>query len=314
MTLRLLGLLWTATLLSSASAAEPEPVRDAALMAYEVHAERCASVAGNDVLVAAESTVAVVEVWARVSDVFASSGAPHLQYWRGVLAQCLGRTDDAVRDLLEFVVAAHDQPENGSFTRDAKRRLKQLGIPVASTLRERGVPVGPLAIWEALGQKEARLGVGGHFGRGQPLVLVALGGGWQRVGPYDYGSLDLDVSVRLAGPLRAVAGGATALSGRTRGADGEPVEPAERASLTTVSLGAELRIPWPVRASLSGRLLLAPNPHGTRGAPLLVGGAVRGGGDYPIPGHPLLVGGFLEIGGLERWVAVRLMGRLTVAI
>lgn len=314
MNLRLLGLLWTAALLSPASAAEPEPARDAALLAYEVHTEQCAAVAGRDVAVAAESTMLVVEAWARVSDAFDGSGAPHLQYWRGVLAQCLGRGDDAIRDLIDFVVVAHDQPEHAGFVRDAKRRLGQLGIPVASTLRERGVPVGPLAVWEALAQREARLGVGGRFARGQPFVLVALGGGWQRVGPYDYGGLDLDVSVRLVGPLRVVAGGAMAWSGPARGADGEPVEPVERASLTTISVGPELRIPWPVRASLSGRLLLAPNPHGTRGAPLLVGGAVRGGADFPIPGQPVLVGGFVEIGGLERWVAVRLMARLVVAI
>ena len=316
MKLAALGAFGATLLLSLTAGAadrDPDATREAALLAFEARSAYCPSVAGGNVAVAAESTVAAVEAWARVSETFESGGAPHLQYWRGVLAQCLGRPDDAIDDLIEFVVAADLNPELSDLSRDAMRRLRMLGVPVASTLRERGIQVGPFAKAEAEGSRERRLGRGGAFERGQPLLIAGLGSGWQRVGPYDYAGLDLDVSVRLGGMLRGVVGGATALSGPTT-AGGEAVVPAQRSSLTTLAIGAELRIPWPVRATVSGRFLLAGNPYGSQGPPVLVGGAIRGGGDVPIPKTPMHVGAFLELGGLDRFVAVRIMGRVAVAI
>ncbi|MCP4872581.1 MAG: hypothetical protein GY898_28150 [Proteobacteria bacterium] len=122
----LLLLLLTLLLPGLAVAAEPTPL-DLALEADAVNQEHCAELYSAQVEQAASSTLAVAEVWGRLSEVYEESKAPYLLYWRGVLAQCLGRDDAAREDLEAFVASQEGQTMFEDLVRKAKVRLRRLG-------------------------------------------------------------------------------------------------------------------------------------------------------------------------------------------
>ena len=114
-------------LVAWSSAWAQDPATDAAFEADEVNQEHCANLYASKVDTAAESMVRVAEVWQHVSQVYEETQAPYLLYWRGALAQCLGRTDAAMTDLEAFVEANEGQTMFAGLVRNAQTRLRRLG-------------------------------------------------------------------------------------------------------------------------------------------------------------------------------------------
>jgi len=139
------------TLLLTASSARADPSLDLAMEADSVNQEHCADLYSSQVGQAASSTLVVAEVWGRLSEVYETSKAPYLLYWRGVLAQCLGRDDAAVEDLNAFVASQEGQTMFDDLVRKAKARLRRLG-----------------------GAGQVGQGAAAEFLRGAPLLEVEL--------------------------------------------------------------------------------------------------------------------------------------------
>lgn len=109
---------------------------DLAVRASEVHALDCAKAQGVDIAAAVEGLGKVASVWAELDAALQGSETPqpYLLYWRGLLAQCLGRDGEAVSDLqgflqaAEFLGAVDDDRQSGlaGMTKDAQRRVRQL--------------------------------------------------------------------------------------------------------------------------------------------------------------------------------------------
>lgn len=126
-------LLAVAATLSARPSSAQDPAVDAALEADQVNQEHCANLYTAQVDQAASATVAVAESWQQVDAVYAETGAVYLLYWRGALAQCLGREEAALADLTSFVESQANSTMFASLVQNAKTRLRRLG---------RGVSVG----------------------------------------------------------------------------------------------------------------------------------------------------------------------------
>lgn len=106
--------------------AKIDPV-DAASLANDINQDHCVDAYNSDISVAAESTKEVLDAWANVDLSYKQYHENYLLFWRGVLAQCLGRNDNAGEDLQQFVRV---QSERGGFQdliQQANNRLKRLG-------------------------------------------------------------------------------------------------------------------------------------------------------------------------------------------
>ena len=115
---------------------------DVATLASAVNQEQCANVHNiSKQQVSALGMQKVVEVWAEVGRIYEEQGrAPYLLFWRGVLAQCLGRNELAVLDLESFIASQNGQSMFVDLVRQSKSRLKRLG-------RGGKVGEGPSAVW-----------------------------------------------------------------------------------------------------------------------------------------------------------------------
>jgi len=130
-----------ALVLVLAGAAHADPSIDAATQASDVNQEECANVHTLKQRTSAAGVQKVAEVWNEVGRVYEEEGkAPYLLFWRGVLAQCLGRNELAVLDLESFIASQKGQTMFVDLVRQAKSRLKRLG--------SRGkIGEGPSAVW-----------------------------------------------------------------------------------------------------------------------------------------------------------------------
>jgi hypothetical protein len=130
-----------------------DPAVDAALQAEAVNAEHCANLYSAQAKRAASSNLAIAEVWSHVTDVYEATTSPFLLYWRGVLAQCLGRDEAAVADLEAFVESQGTSAIYASSVQQAKSRLKKLGAGTkpgdgaASTFLRRAPSLEVAASW-----------------------------------------------------------------------------------------------------------------------------------------------------------------------
>jgi len=140
--------------LSPVAAAAQEPdADDLAVRAAEVHEAHCAAMQGTDVQAAVEGYQVVAGVWGELDVALKGAEAPqpYLLYWRGLLAQCLDKEEEAASDLEGFLQAAEflgavDVERKGlldSMVRDSKRRLKRLGKGTKGPVVRRGVAPGP---------------------------------------------------------------------------------------------------------------------------------------------------------------------------
>lgn len=112
-----LGWALVALTLALASPARADEASDAAMLADEVNQEQCANLYSGQVGRAAASTVAVGDAWGKVNTAYEQTGAPYLLYWRGALAQCLGRDEAAAADLTEFVESQGDSASFASLVK-----------------------------------------------------------------------------------------------------------------------------------------------------------------------------------------------------
>jgi hypothetical protein len=111
-----------------AAAALADASIDAATKASQVNQEECANVHTLKQSVSAVGVQKVAEVWAEVGKVYELQGkAPYLLFWRGVLAQCLGRDELATLDLESFVASQKGQTMFVDLVRQARIRMKRLG-------------------------------------------------------------------------------------------------------------------------------------------------------------------------------------------
>ena len=108
-------------------ASAEDPALEAALEADRVNQDHCANLYSAKVDTMASSMVTVAEVWQHVSQVYEDTQAPYLLYWRGALAQCLGRDESAAADLEAFVAAQDGVTMFASLVRNAQTRLRRLG-------------------------------------------------------------------------------------------------------------------------------------------------------------------------------------------
>lgn len=135
--------------LSAVAAAAQEPdADDLAVWAAEVHEAHCAAMQGTDVQAAVEGYQVVAGVWGELDAALKGSEVPqpYLLYWRGLLAQCLDKEEEAATDLEGFLQAAAflgavDVERKGlldAMVRDSKRRLKRLGQGAKGPVVRRG--------------------------------------------------------------------------------------------------------------------------------------------------------------------------------
>jgi hypothetical protein len=100
---------------------------DAAVRANEVNRKLCGDAYSADVDRAADATRRVADAWAEVDRVHEQTRSSYLLFWRGVLAQCLGRPESARDDLEQFVAAEDRKGPFADLVRQAERRLRRLG-------------------------------------------------------------------------------------------------------------------------------------------------------------------------------------------
>lgn len=140
--------------LSPVAAEAQEPgADDLAVRAAEVHEAHCATMQGTDVQAAVEGYQVVAGVWGELDAALKGSEVPqpYLLYWRGLLAQCLDKEEEAATDLEGFLQAAEflgavDVERKGqlqAMVRDSKRRLKRLGRGTKGPAVRRGVAPRP---------------------------------------------------------------------------------------------------------------------------------------------------------------------------
>lgn len=140
-----------------------DPAIDAALEADAVNQEECANLYSATVDTAASSTVRVAEAWQKVSAVYEETQAPYLLFWRGALAQCLGREDAAIADLAQFAETQKGSTMFSNLVENAQRRLRRLG-------GRSGVGQGLAAAWLRQG---AALEVVARWGIAPGLTLLS---------------------------------------------------------------------------------------------------------------------------------------------
>jgi hypothetical protein len=134
-----LGIVFAASVVASLAWVRPaqgqsDPVSELAVQASDVHAAYCADVFSSDEDLAEAARQASAAMWEELDAHLKLDPEPFLLYWRGVMAQCLGRDDQARADLEGFLQAvaylqAVDDAHSDAIQTmcgDAERRLRRL--------------------------------------------------------------------------------------------------------------------------------------------------------------------------------------------
>lgn len=111
--------------------------------------------------------------------------------------------------------------------------------------------------------------------RTAPILVAAIGGGFQQLGTWSYGAVDVDASLRLVGALRLRIGWQLGLVGGQPCSAGEPEGCVS--ALNTVAIGPRARIPGPVSPLVDAGLLVGFNGGDSPYAPVMLGLDVGGG-------------------------------------
>ncbi len=239
--------------------------------ASAVNDASCADATSDEATRTADALVKVSDVYSRLAQIYAAAEEPrpdYLLYWRGVLGLCLGRDELATGDLRSFAAASEGNGAYATLRRDALSRIRRI---------------------------EARA-KGGPSPRDNPLLTVGVDGGWARLGTeagWNYGTVGLDASLRLRGPLSLAVSVNLGVSDLNTNGNGEPILTpdgrAERSVLTTIGVGPVLRFSGPVLPEIGVAFRIAPDPAGTAELPVLLGAAVWGGLAIPLGESPLAV-------------------------
>ncbi len=139
---------------------------EAALLASRVQAEVCADVAASNPETQAAAMMLAAPAWGQVSAAYRTHGKAYLLYWRGLLAECLDKEDQAATDYAAFVDAMGSDSAYASQTKDARRRLRRL-LPstsgAQSSVGSEGSGLGPGIVLGGVGGATAVFGAGMHF-------------------------------------------------------------------------------------------------------------------------------------------------------
>lgn len=305
----LLGFLLPASALA-------DPAADAAALAYGVHTEHCADVAAAATSSrTAEQTAIVTDAWSNLISTYEQTGRTYLLYWRGLLAQCLGQEERAAQDLQLFVALEQYDQRFESLVKDARRRLRRMKITVSEPTQD--AQDAARAARDAGGEwslaKDSNALKAARIHPPVQLLLVGAGGGYQRVGRYDYAVAAVDMSLRLVGPLRLEAGVRPGWSVSWTNEAGDS-EPTGRFLLLDIVVGPVLEFAGPVRPRVGGVFHIAPNPVKIAGPEALVGGAAVVGVDVPLGSTTVAFRANAEIGNLGPNFHARITGGLVVGI
>ena len=174
-------------------------------------------------------------------------------------------------------------------------------------------------LWFDDGNKTVRLSGRASRSGGAPAAFtahrrlkLALGGGYLRTGDWSYGSIALDVSLGLAGPLRLALYARPSIGepGRYTSGTGDPVRPV----LTPFGLAVEVELSLPVRPRFGIGLQLGANPDGTDVAStFLVGVHGRVGLDIPL-GDIMAIRVQGELGNMETFFTASALAQLVVGL
>ncbi len=294
-----LALVLLAALLLLPTLAAAGEVDDAALNADRVNQDACLAVGeGREVNEAGVAMAEVSAVWVEVDRVLEAAPEPKpsfLQYWRGVLGQCLDQDELALKDLQAFVEQESGNAVYADLVRDGKQRITRLERSLAGIV-DRPTP---------------------------PLLVISLGGGYQRMEApsltgWNYGVASVDVSVRLIGPLALTGFLRLGVSDLNLDSEGEPVayddgQPG-RSVLPVFGLGPLLRFAGPVYGFVGLLAQFSPDDHQQLNTPFLAGATLTGGVEIPFGDAPLGVKAWGEVGFLHASITLRGMGGLFVRL
>lgn len=283
------------------------------LLADDVHQQHCADINGAQMDSAtAERQAVVTDAWRRVIEVYEQTGHSFLLYWRGVLGECLGSEERAASDLRLFVLLEQHDKRFGAMVKDANRRLKRLGgeaVEISDEQREVAARLKAEAGEVSLARDAPAL----RLARQQaavPRLAVALGGGYQRLGPWSYAGAALDVSVGIVGPLR-VEGGARPFWSLSKWVDGAYL-PTGVYMLPAFHIGAMAQLDGAVRPRFGGSFQIAHNGAGIGGPAAFVGALGRVGVDIPVATSPVALRVEAEAGNMHTWFLARLTGGFVI--
>jgi hypothetical protein len=310
------GLLVLPIALLLAPAAQAGEADDAAILAYTVHDENCAAVAsGASNAATGEQLAVVTDAWQTVIAAYDRTGRGYLVYWRGILSQCIGQDERAAADLQLFIELEQFDERFSALVKDARKRLRRMKIEVREpgeqevvAARQRRADGGEYSIArDAPALKPAR-------SRGQvPALLFAGGGGYARLGEWDYATASLDVSVRIVGPLRAEVGlrpGWVTTSPTLASTTAET----RTFVLLDIAAGLGLEFAGPVHPRVAALFRVAPNPSGIAGPEALVGAAIAGGLDLPLGTPVVALRVQAELGLLGLNFSARVGGAIVVGV
>lgn len=263
------GLLSIALLVVSGAARAGEADM-AALSAYEAHDQHCAALTADETSADTATQMTVVtSAWQDVVRAYDNTGHAYLLYWRGALSQCLGQDERGARDLQLFVELEQFDERFSALVKDARKRLRRMKVE----MREPGE--------KEIEAARAKKAEGGEYSIARdakvlkppkqkvtvPFFMVGFGAGYQRLGNFNYVLANLDLSLKLKGPLRLTVSGRPAWSMSEAlpvpNAAGE-VEWLTRQRLTRmlfgIAAGVELHFATgPVRPRVAAFFQIAPN-------------------------------------------------------
>lgn len=281
-------LVAVAALLSSSQARSAELTPDeAALRAYNVREEHCADLASaTDTSSKARRLEEVAPVYADLSEVYDATGEVFLLWWRGVLAQCVEWDQNAIEDFSAFVSDEQARIDYPDMHREARIRLRRMGVSPRDLQRAAGVTT-------------------------EPRFYIGLGGGVQVLADgedaFGYAIIAPDLSVRLQGPLLIMGHLRLGLSQPARYVGSGEEVPGRLSVQTLFGVGPALRIgDGPLRGHVAALFQIAPNVGSDSFAhPVAAGAAVSGGVTIPLGDSPLELRPLVEVGFLNDFFSLR---------
>ena len=250
--------------------------------AYTYQQEYCADVGGGSTTTAAEALSEVTPVLARLSRTYDAQGESFLLYWRGVLLQCVQQDERAAEDFAAFLADQTAAKRFPTLVREAERRQLILSRRLAGPADE------PWTV---------------------PAVTLGVGGGYQLTAaasaPHHFGTISVDLSIRLVGPLRLHVFGRPSFSGPLAYPSGVQKEPATYAALIVFGLGPGFRWEGPVRPGFAVLAQFAPTNNTDLDAPVLAGAAANGSVDIGFGRLPLALRLHAEVGFIGSWFLLR---------
>jgi len=281
------------------AAAHAGEAEQAALQAQLIHNQLCAEITSTGIETGRAANVMAVlsDTWGKVDEVYKSTGESFLLYWRGLLGECLGQDELAQQDLVEFIKLDSKVDVLVDQLRDARARLRRMGVEVA-----------PRAPQPGAASKAPSAAAASSGGR----IFIGLGAGYQRSGSWNYLGLAIDLAVRIKGPLALTVVLRPGISEPATATDGLPIDPSSRSLLFAFGAGVQLRWDGPVRPEFGVIAQLAPNPDGSGEPRFLAGAALGGGLEFPLGATPLALRVHAEVGFLAKFPTARVLGQVVL--